>query len=82
MKTAPKLAALLATTFLFAGCMSTGSSSESGMDSMKAMHSMKASIEEARAAAVQANQYSQQALQMAQQNATKIDRVFHKSQMK
>ncbi len=74
MKTAPKFTALLATTVLFAGCASTSSEGD--------LAAMKASIDEARAAAVQANQYSQQALQLAQQNAAKIDRVFRKSQMK
>lgn len=76
MKTAPKLVALLATTVLFAGCSIDKVPLESDLAAMKA------SIEEARAAAVQANQYSQQALQLAQQNAGKIDRVFQKSQLK
>lgn len=76
MKTALKLVALLATTAVFAGCSIDKVPLESDLAAMKT------SIEEARAAAVQANQYAQQALQLAQQNASKIDRVFQKSQLK
>lgn len=75
MKTIAKIAALGAATLLFAGCASkTADNSD--------LASLRASVEEARAAAVQANQTSQQALALAQQNAAKIDRVFTKSQLK
>ncbi len=73
MKTTLKVAALAATTVLFAGCASNNSDD---------MAQLKASVEEARAASIQANQTSQQALALAQQNAAKIDRVFAKSQLK
>ncbi|ABQ13158.1 alanine-zipper protein [Dichelobacter nodosus] len=71
-----KLIALSAVALLFTGC-----ASQTATDNTE-LASLRASIEEARAAAVQANQTSQQALQLAQQNAAKIDRVFTKSQLK
>lgn len=75
MKTSMKIAALAVTTVLFAGCASK-------MESNADLTALRASVEETRAAAMQANQTSQQALALAQQNAAKIDRVFTKSQMK
>lgn len=72
MKTSLKIAALAGATVLFAGCASNDSE----------LASLKASVQDARAAAVQANQNSQQALALAQQNAAKINRVFTKSQLK
>ncbi|SUO92621.1 alanine-zipper protein [Suttonella indologenes] len=75
MKTSMKIAALAAVTVVFAGC---ASKPEKNAD----LTALRASVEEARAAAIQANQTSQQALALAQQNAAKIDRVFTKSQVK
>lgn len=75
MKTSMKIAALAAATVVFAGC---ASKTENNAD----LTALRASVEEARAAAIQANQTSQQALALAQQNAAKIDRVFTKSQVK
>lgn len=70
-----KIAALAATAVLFAGCASQPKQNDE-------LASLRASVEEARAAAVQANQTSQQALALAQQNAEKIDRSFRSSQRK
>lgn len=69
-----KIAALAATAVVFTGCASKKENNE--------LASLQASVEEARAAALQASQVAQQALQISQQNAAKIDRVFSKSQMK
>lgn len=69
-----KIAALSAAAVLFAGC-----ASQPKMDNNA---DLRAAVEEARAAAVQANQNSQQALALAQQNAEKIDRVFRGKQRK
>lgn len=74
MKTIAKIATLAAATVVFAGCAAKEDASD--------LASLKASVEEARAAAIQSNQTSQQALALAQQNAAKIDRVFTKSQLK
>lgn len=71
-----KIAALAASAVLFAGCASQPKQDPNEMASLRA------SVEEARAAAVQANQTSQQALALAQQNAEKIDRVFRGNQRK
>lgn len=70
-----KIAALSAAAVLFAGCASSKPMQDDNAD-------LRAAVEEARAAAVQANQNSQQALALAQQNAEKIDRVFRGKQRK
>lgn len=76
MKTTVKFATLAAAAVLFAGCSSTNKVANDELAQLRA------SVEEARAAAIQSNQTSQQALALAQQNAAKIDRVFAKSQLK
>ncbi len=75
MKTSMKIVAISAMAVLFAGCANNSANNDD-------LTALRASVEEARAAAVQANQTSQQALALAQQNAAKIDRVFTKSQLK
>lgn len=70
-----KITALAAAAVLFAGCASQPKQNDD-------LAALRASVEEARAAAVQANQTSQQALALAQQNAEKIDRTFRGSQRK
>lgn len=76
MKTITKIATLATITVLFAGC------ADSNTNQNADLANLRSSIEEARAAAIQANQTSQQALAIAQQNQAKIDRVFTKSQLK
>lgn len=75
MKKSVKIVSIAALATLFVGC-----ASHSNQDAEIA--ALRASVEEARAASIQANQNSQQALALAQQNAAKIDRVFSKSQVK
>lgn len=74
MKKILKFAALSALALTFAGCASNQSNAD--------MVALKASVEEARNAAVQSNQTAQAAYELAVQNAEKINRVWRKSQMK
>ncbi|MBP3194428.1 MAG: hypothetical protein J6M05_02020 [Cardiobacteriaceae bacterium] len=68
---------MAASAALFAGCSSNNQPAENAE-----LAALRASVEEARAAAIQANQTSQQALALAQQNAAKIDRAFVGKQRK
>ena len=71
-----KIALLAVSATLFAGCSNNQPAENADLAALRA------SVEEARAAAIQANQTSQQALALAQQNAAKIDRAFVGKQRK
>lgn len=74
MKNHLKFASILAIATGFAGCANQN-------DAINAaeLQQLRASVEQARDAAMQANYTSQQALALSQQNAEKIDRVFRKN---
>ncbi|UJF24751.1 hypothetical protein L0B52_01030 [Suttonella sp. R2A3] len=75
MKKSFKIIAVSAAALTFAGCASSGASSSDIAD-------LKVAVEEARAAAVQADQNAQAAYELASQNAEKINRAFRTSQLK
>ena len=77
MKKSLKIAAVSAIALAFAGC-----ASDNHKMANSDMADLKASVEEARAAAVQANQNAQAAYELASQNAEKINRAWRKSQLK
>lgn len=65
-----KIIALSAVAVLFAGCASQEPAENSQLAALTA------SVEEARAAAIRADQNAQAALALAQQNAQKIEMAF------
>ncbi len=77
MKNIVKVTGLSLAVIMFAGCSQT-----KPMEADSDMASLRASVEQARSAAEQANNNAMAARQLAEQNAEKINRVFRKSQMK
>lgn len=71
-----KITALALMSVLFAGCASQEPAENAELASLRA------SVEEARAAAIRAEQNSQAALSLAQQNAQRIERAFGRRQLK
>lgn len=70
MKISTKFTLCAVTALAFAGCAPQQPAENADMAALRA------SVEDARANAIQANQTAQQALALAQQNAAKIDRAF------
>lgn len=77
-----KIAAVAALALGLSACSKNPVNQLMGAADSSDLQALRTSVEEARAAAIQANENARYARELAEQNAEKINRSFRKSQYK